>query len=476
MGAYKRGLSILPAHLHLSGIYSVGSSIICKTFQSGNRLFHFGDNVDVYIKDLTLGSCGFSSTTTPVTSMLGGTQVVDTEEGGLLQVMSSSINSKSCLHVKDTIFKDNQAMNGGALALIHVDVILSNVTFFNNIADGSLSTQTSLVGFGGGLHMINSDISSSSGVLFLRNRALKGGGMSCRYGSVSVNEFSFIENTATLSSGGLHATEIVDTHISLSDFTRNAATYGGGGVGVFLASTVTISSSMFDTNVAYSATGGGISIVTHRGTNLSLDNSTIINNIGVTGGGISITDVDAARSNLTISNALFQNNSAENNGGALYYTGHGMLEIHNSNFTNNSARLSHDGGLLNSSDVSSFVGGGGLLVPQQASVYLYSTNFKKNKVGGGFGGGCLFTNPSVVEAYECMWEENEVIEGYGGGIVLAGGRMGLYAPSINNNSVTYGGGGLFVKTWLLEKDRFTVICNNNSSLSISEKAEALQVN
>ena len=120
----------------------------------------------------------------------------------------------------------------------------------------------------------------------------------------------FVGNNATWWAGAIHTHSNAQTRISGSKFIKNHAGWNGGAL--FTYSKLEVYNSTFDENICDTTTGGGA--------------------IGSYNFGSSY--------NITIENCSFKNNkntAVDGNGGAITALNGGYLNVHGSNFTNNSA-------------------------------------------------------------------------------------------------------------------------------------------
>ena len=145
---------------------------------------------------------------------------------------------------------------------------------------------------------------------FVNNNASVEPGAINNYGILNVTNSMFVGNNATWWAGAIHTHSNAQTRISGSKFIKNHAGWNGGAL--FTYSKLEVYNSTFDENICDTTTGGGA--------------------IGSYNFGSSY--------NITIENCSFKNNkntAVDGNGGAITALNGGYLNVHGSNFTNNSA-------------------------------------------------------------------------------------------------------------------------------------------
>ena len=145
---------------------------------------------------------------------------------------------------------------------------------------------------------------------FVNNNASVEPGAINNCGILNVSNSMFVGNNATWWAGAIHTHFNAQTRISDSKFIKNHAGWNGGAL--FTYSKLEVYNSTFDENICDTTTGGGA--------------------IGSYNFGSSY--------NITIENCSFKNNkntASGGNGGAITALNGGYLNVHGSNFTNNSA-------------------------------------------------------------------------------------------------------------------------------------------
>ena len=163
------------------------------------------------------------------------------------------------------------------------------------------------------------------------NSAGPGGTIYC-LGQINIDNATFINNTASSSTGGvLTVQDFSGKHSTIDNslFISNKASSGSGGAISVNYATLTINNTKFINNTCNGITSYGGAIY-NMGT-LTIENSTFEHNGNTNIGGAIGTD-----NKLTIVNTTFNDNYAHRYGGAINY-GNNPLNIYNSSFDNNTA-------------------------------------------------------------------------------------------------------------------------------------------
>lgn len=274
-----------------------------------------------------------------------------------------AIENKGILNVENGEFDNNKATNGGAIENER-DLNVEKSKFTNNNATengGAIRDYTYSIWTESGT-IATSTVTSIKDSVFINNTATNGGAIDenhnaeSLYGgessnSLHVDNTSFINNSAT-NGGAIRETyqawdsldSSLDTLIKNSEFINNTAENGGA---IFEdlsnnwkqdnPSKVIIENTTFNYNNA--TTGGAISIIREKANpvNIAVSDSSFNNNNATGNGGAIYNDAT-----ITIDSSSLDNNTAHN-GGAAYTTENGTTIITGSNLTNNYA---FDGGLI----------------------------------------------------------------------------------------------------------------------------------
>ncbi len=224
--------------------------------------------------------------------------------------------------------------------------------------------------------------------LTLINGNTANGGAITNYGTLTINNCTFTNNTANENMGGAINNDGTLT-INNSTFTDNNANNDWGGA-IYNTGTLTDTSNTFNDNSAYN--GGAI----------YNDNNGI----------------------LTETNSTFTNNTANYIGGAL--DNHGTITIENCTFTNNTATNDNGGAIYNEFD-------------SPNTDTINNTTFTENNAQAG---GAI-TNDSTLNINNNTFNSN-TSQGSGGAIYNTG-NLSLNASNFTNNNAQYYGGAVFTQ-------------------------------
>lgn len=223
-------------------------------------------------------------------------------------ISTNGNDENSGLSLNDPLLSIKKAIEGGATKIF----IDAGVYKGENNTNLTIDRDLDIIGSGNtiidgeGLNWIFNILSgvkvNLEGITF-KNAYKNNGGAISNAGILTIENSSFINNTATANGGAIYSSA-GSLAIENSSFINNSATGDGGSI--YLSST-----------------------------SLTLINSNFINNRATNGGAI------AGVANLNIGNSKFINNSATNNGGAIYQNGGvGDITIQDSSFINNTANIS----------------------------------------------------------------------------------------------------------------------------------------
>ena len=370
---------------------------------------------------------------------------------------------------------------------------LVNCSFYDNIGTAIVVDNTSNISVwysefahnhcqpkscigGGGIIVLNSNLTFIGNITFLENYAtfygpMSGGG-AIYTSNNSILSFNgtnnFISNSADYGGrgGAIYATSnAVLIFSGTSNFISNSADYGSGGGGAIFASNSSIVSftgtSNFINNTADYYAGdnsdGGGAIYTSGNTVLSFrGNNNFIGNSASYGSGNGGGAICASKNAVLRFNGTnnFTSNSAyysDDGGGAIYASTHTLLSFSGTNiFISNSADHGGSGGAMYTSDnivlsfngTNSFInnsaeygdGGGG-------ASFNGTNSFIKNSAeygDGGGGGGAIYASDKIVLSFSgtSSFINNSAEYGDGGGGASFNGTN-----SFIKNSAEYGDGG-----------------------------------
>jgi parallel beta-helix repeat protein len=224
----------------------------------------------------------------------------------------------------------------------------------------------------------------------------------------------------------------------------NSEPGAGGGI-IIINSSPTISGNIIRWNNAHSDHGGGGIFIAHSASPF-IENNNIYGNQGGYGGGIYVGD----NSSPTIRNNTIENNSAEiHRGGGIFISGSSSPTIQDNSFSDNSSQ--YGGGICIVENSSGEISnnyftlniaryGGGIFCGEDSDPIIKQNEFYENSATS-FGGG-LFIGECVVN--------NNVITGNtaqkGGGIFVWESSPTISDNTINGNTATMSGGGIYVRS------------------------------
>ena len=244
----------------------------------------FNDNFNTVLamseSNISLVNCTFKRNSSP-------------EKSGALYVERFSI-----LNVSHTIFLNNSWLHGGAiLARLHCLMVITNCSFFKNIAPFLKGAE------GGAIYMLNCELRIFQSRFFKNFANSAGGSVSLHSSSLLINDTKFISNTAGKIGGAI-------------------TTYNQSSV-------IIVDSLLLNNNVLYSVMGGGGGLYIFLSSSLIISNVHFFQNEGQHG----LTVSSAVSCNITILSSLFM----ANNGSAIFVADGELLEVNNSQFLNNTA-------------------------------------------------------------------------------------------------------------------------------------------
>jgi len=336
-------------------------------------------------------------------------------------------------------------------------------------------------GYGGGIYSTES-LALKNVVISGNSAGESGGGIDVAApgGTLNISDSSIIENTASLTSGGIGFTleksvTISNTLVSANRITGTNANDRGGGIfgsPAGAGAVVEISGSRISGNTApaggglYLGGGLGIPAITIKNTKIT---GNIALNAGDSGGG----GLYLAAGNVVIEGSTIRANTARYNGGGIQAEGIESLKVSGSTISSNQT-TSSSGGL----------GGGGLFVEGSGSTKVPVTILKSEFSGNqtfGSGGGLYATTGLALNISGSTFSGNQADEG-GGGIAVFGAisnavNVTVTGCTISDNFIPTGdgkGGGFSAEGDVIVTITSTKVSDNFASsgggLGISSSA------
>lgn len=292
----------------------------------------------------------------------------------------SAVNDTGRVHIENGTYTGNDNKN------IAID---KNIAIIGESQAGTVIDAES----NGRIFTINSEFTVTIQNLTLENGYAPKGSAIYNFGTLNVENISFIGNTATPSSG-------------------YATTYGGGAIWSALNTNLTIKNSVFIGNTAIESGGGAITTESNA---LIIDTIFENNNANYGGGAIFV----GIQSNMTVKGCIFTRNNADTlyGGGAIYNDILSTLNVENSIFTNNNAN----------------VGGA---IANQGTMNAKKGTFTSNTAG--WGGAIFNNNPGTLTVNDSIFTDN-IASPSGGAINDEFGTVIVNNSTFINNMATYGG-------------------------------------
>ena len=266
------------------------------------------------------------------------------------------------LLLEGCVFVDNAAQFGGGLASNDNRLLVSNSSFFNNIA-----TQ------------LNGGAVFSAGCSLPR-----------------IEDSTFIGNKAPQQPGGALylAFAVQGSFVDGCSFVNNSAILGGAIATFRNSGSQAIRNCTFFDNISRGDQGGALS--SQRDEGLTVSHCAFVRN-SVTDGGSAGGLFSDGTANVTIIATTFVNNTAEVDAGAAWVAGASRLTVAaGSAFTNNIARHG---------------GGGGIMIESCGIATITASHFSHNRAGGTFGGAVNFFGTMRASLEDCHFANNKAIDG-----------------------------------------------------------------
>lgn len=333
---------------------------------------------------------------------------------------------------------------GGIESVAGTTVTLNNTNLISNNA--GVAPATAAPGNGGGFHITgNGTAVITGGTVNMNVAAAEGGGLWNGSGTMSVTGTTINGNTAS----GV------------------AADNGGGGIYALNGGTLTVMNATITNNIANGTSGSGGGILNDVGSTVTISSSTITGNTANrAGGGIEVNS--GATSIVTLNNVTLNGNSTASNpgnGGGLHVTGPGVVNI-NGGTVNTNIASAEGGGLWNGSGTMNIngttingntasgagadQGGAGIYNLNAGTLVIQNAVISNNIANGtlGSGGGILNDVGSQLSVTNAAITGNTAVRA-GGGIEDNSGTSTILLNNVNlnNNSVTGppgNGGGLHI--------------------------------
>ena len=386
------------------------------------------------------------------------------------------VNKTVTMHIEASIFNNNSGTaNGGAICVVNGFIFTIKSIYINNSA-----------GRGGGAIYVESDNISSTSNHYLNNSAFGGGAILVYSGKISSTKDNYINNSADIG-GAIYGNIIYSGYSTSNHYANNSAGKSGGTIFVYSGNIYSANDYYMNNSAAYF--GGAIVVISgnfasrndhyinnsaeYAGGVLYMESGNIISrsdhyisNSALYGGGGAIYDIDSSSCNLCNSN--FTMNTADV--GAVIYKVGGILEIRQTNITNNFASKR---GTLYLNGVTLMIAEGVNIINNRGSLYVSSTRVQINGAVvfmnnlGDFGGAITASQSQIIfnTASMVTIRNNKAI--YGGGIYLAQSNLYVYHPfELTDNKASEYGGGIYASRseieFTSEETQILEITNNTA--------------
>ena len=367
--------------------------------------------------------------------------------------------NRNYLEVTDSLIVNNSAdNNGGAINVNEGTAVITATEFSGNVSATSggaifvrgddknpqitlkdgIFTENSAAN--GGALYIGSGETNISGTEFNKNTAAGEGGAIWSAGKLIVSDsvFSGNKNTASGSNGGAIRT-VGNTEISNSLFADNTTDYYGGAISMGNG-TLKITGSTFSGNICTTRGGGALHV--HNNAVTINDSLFVENSSGKTnyGGAIYLNETNAS---ATITGSTFSGNSSPGAGGAIFVY-KGTANISGSTFAQSVDTIVNSAGKVNFSDrnvINAAVSGNGTFNVTENAILFFDNTTEIDVAKLTFYG-----NNSIVLSGEKInftgLDASKVAitvdgSGYESGAVIATGVTAIGAYTINNKSNAY---------------------------------------
>ena len=320
-------------------------------------------------------------------------------------------------------FIDNSGKNGGAL---YVDSG-SNVTIDNSIFEGNNA-------FG-----LEKDENGNGGAI-----AIYGANTT----TVNISNSDFTNNLANVAGGAIYNKNARLYISGITNFDSNTAVSHGGAIVVGNSPRFEITgTASFTNNIAQNSTGGAIYITKVTG-EVKIEGAVFYDNSSKTFGGA----IYLHTSELTLDGCTFgkskHGNKTNGNGGAIYVSTYGVLNIKDSSFNYNSAKnggaISLNNGYSINIENSSFIGnsstgnGGAICLNDNVTATVSDTEFSYNTSTCG---GAIYGISSFVDIHDTSFISNESTNN-GGAVTLINGECNISNSYFTMNNAETTGGAL----------------------------------
>jgi predicted outer membrane repeat protein len=350
------------------------------------------------------------------------------------QLELNPVAAGTVVNIKGAVGGDTISGQGTSRVLAVDD--LTGVRTFLNLTNINIS-EGSVLGDGGGIYNKDGSVTLNNCSVANNTASSGSGGGLFAGGVLSLTNSTVSRNSASQSGGGsggfgggIYAGSkgvvLVNSSVTNNTLERSTESVPADGAGIFTMGAVNGSNSHVDFNTA-AGSGGGI----YASGSVTLSKSTVngnFDNAGMNrpghGGGI-FTSGSVTLTNSSVSQNRIGYNTRNQSGGGIFASGN--VSLANSSVSNNTAIV-----------------GGGIYASGSVSLSNHSS-VNSNRAGFGIGGG-IFASGSVNLSNNCSVSSNFAF--FGGGGIYASGKVTLIHDTIafNRAATPSGGAGVYAST------------------------------
>ena len=343
------------------------------------------------------------------------------EHGGAIAATGRIESIEKTLVVTESTFEKNSSYyNGGAVYLTGTDASFSNVEFLSNTSYAIANDSGTR--YGGGAVYSTGSITEFDTVNFSENHSDYVAGVMGLY-SQSVAKMTDVTVTSNSSDSHGGVFYVNKSELEIADGTLAGNNSAGNGGALYTTNgTVKIINTEFTENETKKA-GGAAYFNTTSTAELSAV-SFVKNTASETGGAIK-----ADGTSTVIMNRITAKENSANAAGFLLNTSSSVINLYNSNITENAATGGNAGAIYSEAETSS---------------NIYKTEFTKNTATGNGGALYMYTNGAESTIHSCTFKEN--VSGNYGGVMYASNKSIVNMYNITAIDNKAGHGGFFYET------------------------------
>ena len=330
-------------------------------------------------------------------------------------LMACSISNVDAANL--TITPEDEGGIGGALSNINLntgDTLFLQPGTYNKSSDRNIIINKSITIIGNGsVDKVIIDAQFYGRMFSIKNH------------NITFINITFINGNSSGDAGVIYNDDFDNISFINCKFINNTANGYGGAIMNNGGRNLALINCVFDNNAAIKDNVSGGALRT-QGNNTKIINCSFINNYANGGGAIWMGN---GFSNSIIENCNFTNNSAKGRGGAIYYYNSENLIMINCNFNDNSAEW-----------------GAAFFTQLTNRINITNTTFTNNTARIG-AGGAIYSEANNFLIVNSSFNNNTALNetnGYGGAIITHGANVTIINTSFTGNIVKLSGGGIYV--------------------------------